>query len=356
MPVLQNRLKPGPQPFQLNKALLPVVRETGYILKFMIKLSQHLRLGLIALCFGNLLVAQNREVLAEFKIGIVGHDLEDPTYQAAHSGAEDAAKALSEQYSIDVEVVVLTPKQAEGEDQLTALGQLLTEEADGFLISPKHVDDVSSSISFALEQGQEVVLFEQSIEELPVLASMVADEAEVGKLAAQAILPKLPTRGRVAILISEAPSPAELERLAGVREVLGYKRIETIVRSQPNYAAANEAIRQAEEADRSRLIKGWILLNDWALRGTSALPWKPGELPCVAVQTSPSVILYLKQEYIDAFVVHPHYEWGKTGVELMVNKLYKESDPEASTITAPAKIIDWRNVDDYQKDWKHWLK
>ena len=323
---------------------------------FMIKLPQYLRIGLIALSLANLLVAQNREVLAEFKIGIVGHDLEDPTYQAAHSGAEDAARALSEQYSIDVEVVVLTPKQAEGEDQLTALGQLLTEEADGFLISPKHVDDVSSSISFAVEQGQEVVLFEQSIEELPVLASMITDETGVGKLAATAILPKLPTRGRVAILISENPSAAELERLAGVREILGYKRIETVVRSQANYAAANAAISETKEADRSHLIKGWILLNDWALRGPPSLPWEPGKLPCVAVQTSPSVILYLKQKYIDAFVVHPHYEWGKTGVELIVNKLYREAAPESTIITTPAKIIDWRNVDSYQQNWKHWLK
>ena len=257
--------------------------------------------------------------------------------------------------SIDVEIVVLTPKQAEGENQLTALGQLLIEEADGFLISPRQVDDVRASIRFALEQEQEVVLFEQDIEDLPVLASLVTDEREVGRLAGRAILPKLPTRGRVAILISEAPSAAELARLDGVRDVLGYKRIERIVRCRANYAAANEAIRQAEEADRSRLISGWILLNDWALRGTPSLPWKPGELPCVAVQTSPSLILYLQQDYLDAVIVHPHYKWGKRGVELLVNKLYLENPPERSVITAPARIIDWRNVDAYQQRWQQWL-
>ena len=53
--------------------------------------------------------AQNREILGEYRIGIVGRDQGDAIYQGTHLGAQHAARELSEQYSIDVELLVFTP-------------------------------------------------------------------------------------------------------------------------------------------------------------------------------------------------------------------------------------------------------
>ncbi|MEM7790877.1 MAG: hypothetical protein AAF546_05725, partial [Verrucomicrobiota bacterium] len=67
--------------------------------------------------------------MAEYKIGIVGQDREDALYQAAHLGAKDAAHELSQRYSIDVELIVLTPDKENGGTQPNSLGQLFIEDA-----------------------------------------------------------------------------------------------------------------------------------------------------------------------------------------------------------------------------------
>jgi len=299
---------------------------------------------------------QNREVLAEYKVGVVGRDKEDAIYQAAHLGAIDAARELSLKYSIDVEVLAMTPDTTRGDTQAGALGQLFVEDADALILSPSDPERVRPAVEFARRQGQAIIFFEQALEGVDPLASVVADEKEAGRLAAKAILPKLPTKGRVAILTGKDPGPELKARLEGVRETLGYRRIYGLVETEPEYRAAIRALQQAEKDDRNHLIKGWIFLDDWPLLGMPALPWKPGELPTVAIQSSPSAFMYIDREYVDALVVHPYYEWGYTAMETLVNRLYRDIAPESETLVTNPRVVDWRNIDEYRESWKSWLR
>lgn len=302
------------------------------------------------------LQAQNRELLGEYRIGIVGRDQGDAIYQAAHEGAQAAALAMSLKYSIDVELVVLTPDRSQGSSQTTALAELYIEDADGLIISPQDTEAIRASVDFALQQGQEVIFFESQLEGRQPLASVLADEVEAGRMAGREILKKLPTKARVALLTSKAPGPELEQRMAGLREVLGYRRIETTVRSEPNYRASIEAIRAAEEADRNDLIKGWVFLEDWPLLGMPALPWKPGQLPVVAIQSSPSAFIYVDQGYLDALIVHPYYDWGYKSVETLVEKLHNQRTPQNPVVRTTPRVVNWRNAEDYRNSWKQWLK
>lgn len=307
-------------------------------------------------CLPILSHAQNREVLAEYKIGIIGRDMADPTYQAAHAGAKDAALELSQRYSIDIELLILTPEKAAGDNQSIAMARLLVEDADGLIISPEEDADVVESIEFAAANNQSVVLIDTPTRMESTLASIIPNEFEAGRTAGKAILEQLPTRGRVAILMSDRPSEAERACLSGVRSAIGYKRIETIVRAPDNYVGANAAVRTAEEADRNHFIKGWVFLNDAPLRGAPALPWKPGKLPCVAVQSSPTALLYLDQGYLSAFVTHPYYDWGRTALEIMIRNLHKEQLPEPEQLKSSITLIDRNNSEAYRSQWQQWLR
>ena len=213
---------------------------------------------LILLLWCNALEAQNRELLGEYKFGFVGRDQEDAIYQAAREGAQAAALELNEKYSIDIELVIFTPDKTRGGSQMTSLAELFIADADGLIISPENTEAVRASIDFALQQGQEVVFFESQLSDRETITSVLADEVEAGRLAGRAILAKLPTKARVAILTSDTPG-AELEqRMTGLREVLSYRRIETTITCAPDYLSAIEAIRAAEEADRNDQIKGWV--------------------------------------------------------------------------------------------------
>ncbi|MDQ8193436.1 substrate-binding domain-containing protein [Coraliomargarita sp. SDUM461004] len=315
------------------------------------------RLSLLALLLWTLpLPAQNRELLGEYKIGIVGRDQDNAIYQAAHAGAQAATLELSEKYSIDIELVVFTPNKSQGANQVTALAELFIEDADGLIISPENTDSVRASLEFAIQQGQEVVYFESQLPDIPALASILADEAEAGRMVGRTILKKLPTKARVAILTSTDPSPELKQRMQGLSEVLGYRRIETTVGCEPNYQSAITAIINAEKNDRNDLIKGWVFLEDWPLLGMPALPWAPKELPTVAIQSSPSAFMYVDQGYLDALVVHPYYEWGYRSVEAMVEKLHKQQPPEEKILRTLPRVVDRHNAEDYRESWKQWLK
>ncbi|MGJ8640174.1 MAG: sugar ABC transporter substrate-binding protein [Opitutaceae bacterium] len=313
-------------------------------------------LSIVTLFIGTSLFGQNREILAEYKIGIIGQDLENAIYQATHLGAQTAARELSQQYSIDVELLVLTPDKNKGGNQETSMAELFIEDADGFIISPANPDLVRPSVAFALEQGQEIVFFERELSGTSPLAAILADETKAGRLAGEAILKELPSRGRVAILTSNNPDVALQKRLDGVRSALGYKRIQSVITCEPDYMSAIQAIRAAEEADRNDLITGWIFLDDWPLLGLPALPWKPNELPTVAIQSSPSAFMYIDQKYVDALIVHPYYDWGYLTVETLIKKLHEDSSPETAVIITEPRVVDWRNIDSYRESWKVWLK
>ncbi|ADE54636.1 substrate-binding domain-containing protein [Coraliomargarita akajimensis] len=325
-------------------------------MSFVSRFSSTLALAIFVSLGVSSVQAQNREVLAEFKIGIVGRDMASPSYQAAHTGALDAARKLSEEYSIDLELVVKTPKLAEGESQSTALAELLVEDADGLVISPEANAEVEASIQFAVETGQSVVIVDSPMMPEGALANVRADEAEVGRQAAKAIIPKLPTGGRVALLVEEPMSDAQRERLQGAREVLGFRRIETVVRTGADYTSSIAAIQSAVAEDRNHLIKGWVFLTDAPLRGVPAFPWKPGKTPCVAVQTSPSAFMFMDQGYLTALISHPYYDWGYRSVEILLADLYREQGPEQAEILMPTEVVDWRNLEDYRKRWLQWLQ
>jgi ribose transport system substrate-binding protein len=300
--------------------------------------------------------AQNREILGEYRIGVVGGNQSDAVYYAAQRGAQDAARALSEQHSIDVEVLSVTPNLEQGDSQTAALAELIIENADGFLISPDNPESIRPAIEFAQQQGQQVVFFEHQMENVHPLATMVADEVKAGRLAAQAILNTLPTKGRVAILINHAPDSRMRDRLEGARTVLGHRRIQKIVHCAPNYPAAIATIRATEIADRNHLIKGWLFLGDWPLLGMPALPWKAGALACVAIQSSPSAFMYMDQGYVSALVVHPYYNWGYSSATALINKLHKDIEPKVPTTISAPRLIDRHNIDTYRKDCKIWLR
>lgn len=300
--------------------------------------------------------AQNRELLGEYRIGIVGRDQGDAIYQATHLGAQDAARELSEQYSIDVELLVFTPKVEQGGSQPASLASLFIEDADGFIISPAEPETIRPSIEFALEQEQEIVFFENQIDDIQPLAAFIADEAAAGRLAAEALIKALPTKGRVAILVSDNPGSGMQDRLAGARAALGYRRIEKVVECAPNYRSAIETIRATQEADRNDLIKGWLFLGDWPLLGMPALPWEPGKFPCVAIQSSPSAFMYIDQGYVNALIVHPYYDWGKLSMTALVNKVHKQQAPEEKIQHSAPRVVDWRNIESYRESWKTWLK
>ncbi len=307
--------------------------------------------------------AQNREVLGEYRIGLVGRGLGEPYYQAVHAGARAAARDLAEEYSIDIELLLRTPVETSAQAQLEEVSRLFVEDADGLAVSPVDGALLRPLLDTLRGQGVEVALFEGGIEDFQPLAFYPAYEERAGRLAALAVAAELPRGGRVAILAPQEADANMLARLEGVRAVLGYRRIYGLVKSEPDYASALAAMNQALEDDGEDLIAAWIFLADWPLRGPPALPWEPGRGICTAIGASPTALKHLEEGHINALVVHPYYEWGYRSIEALVERLHEAPVPDAQGENTPPppntggpRVIDWTNRAEYEDAWRVWMR
>lgn len=311
---------------------------------------------LFLLLFSLTLQAQNNELLGSYKIVFIGKDKESSKYNAVFSGIKDAANILGKEYSIEVEVLEFSPIKNKEGTQSKAIIQSFLKNADGIILSPSVSENLGSILKLNQFHKKEIVFLEQSVDSIAPLLTVQADEVEAGKLAAKALLKKLPTQGRVAILTTSKSSPIFTNRMKGVRSVLGYKRIETIIQAEPNYKSALKSIKQAEINDVNHYIKGWIFLDDWALRGMPDLPWRPNSLPLVTIQSSATTNLFYDLGYLQSMVIHPYHEWGYKASEALIKKLFKNQNPANDIYITKPVLVNQGNIELYKKNWKQWLR
>ena len=310
---------------------------------------------LLLLNFSHTLQAQNNELLGSYKIAFIGKDKESSKYKAIFSGIKDAAKTLGEELSIEVEVFELSPIQDQEDTQSEAIIQSFLKNVDGIILSPAEKENLSNALKLIQFHKKEIVLLEQPVSSIASLMSIQPNEVQAGKLAAKALLKELPTQGRVAILTSSQPSTTLEQRMKGVKSILGYKRIETVIKTEPNYKSALKSIKQAEDNDVDRYIKGWLFLDDWGLRGMPDLPWQPNALPLVTIQSSATTNLFYDLGYLNAIVIHPYHDWGYQASEVLIKKMFKKKSPANNVIIPEPILVNWENIDIYKKYWREWL-
>ena len=304
-----------------------------------------------------LLYGQNNELLGSFKIGYLGKDFECAKSKTIFKGINDAAALLEKKYSIEIEAIELTPPNTiENSSQTNAISKAFFESIDGIILNP--IESEKKKLIPILElikiNNIQVIFVESQIKSFIPLTYIKPDELNAGKLLAKVIMNNLPTGGRVAILSTNNSLQYE-ERLQGVKDILGYKRIEKIIYSNPSHLDALTEIQKARSEDRNHYINGWIFLDDWALRGDSSL--KLEELkPLVSIQSSAITNHYFELGYLEALVIHPYYDWGLEASKVMIEKIYKNINPNCTLIQLPPILINKNNYDYYKDKWEEWIK
>lgn len=302
------------------------------------------------------LQAQNNELLGSYKIVFIGKDKESSKYKAVFSGIKNAAKALGKEFHIEVDVLELSPIRDQSGAQSKAIIQSFLKNADGIILSPCTNEDLRSVLELTKFYQKEIVFLEQNVDSITPLLSIESDEVEAGKLIGTAILKKLPTQGRVAILTSSEQSPIFADRMKGVKSVLGYKRIETVIQTEPNYKSAIKSIKQAEDDDVNHYIKGWVFLDDWAFRGMPDLPWEAKTLPLVSIQSSATANLFYDLGYVQSMVLHPYYDWGYLASQAIIEKLFKNQTPKNTILMPKPILVNWENIEAHKVNWNQWLR
>jgi len=291
-------------------------------------------------------------------IGFIGKSLTNDVFQAAQSGAKDAAKALSEKYGVDIELEIRTPNDEDPTKQAEAVEALARRGAAGIAVSCSEANTLTPSIDKAVDKGVAVVCFDSDAPESKRFAYYGTDDQACGATIMAELAKTMGDKGTVAILGGNQSAPNLQKRVAGAKEELAkfpnmklnepgvFYHVET-----PEKAA--EAVQSAQNANPD--IGGWAMIGGWPLFTADALKWPAGSVKVVACDALPAQLNYLRSGYVEALYAQDCYGWGTKSLELLMEKIVNNQNPPQVRVIDPLTKVTKENVDEFASNWDKWL-
>ncbi|HEY7058456.1 MAG TPA: substrate-binding domain-containing protein, partial [Vicinamibacterales bacterium] len=103
---------------------------------------------------------QTSTASAALKIGMIAKSSTNPVFLSARTGAEAAAKELTQKSGVPIEIVWLTPPTEDGQVQAQRIAQAVNEGANAVLISCSDAGKVNGAIDDAVARGVAVMTFD----------------------------------------------------------------------------------------------------------------------------------------------------------------------------------------------------
>jgi ribose transport system substrate-binding protein len=261
-------------------------------------------------------------------IAVIAKSSNNPVFLAARTGAEAAAKELSEKNNIHVEVRWLTPPQEDGQVQAQRIQQAVNDGATAILISCSDAGKVTGAINDAVDRGVPVMTFDSDAPQSKRFAYYGVDDIKTGASTMAELAKIMNGKGKVAILAGNQNAPNLQNRVKGARDeaakypgiqILGaFNHVET-----PQDAAA-EVIRVNNAYPD---IQGWAMIGGWPLFTQTLLTdLDPKRIKVVSVDALPAQLAYVDKGVVPVLLAQSVYLWGDIGVRTIVDKIYFKKD------------------------------
>lgn len=291
-------------------------------------------------------------------IGVIAKSQSNPVFQAARTGAEDAARELSETYGVNIEIDWRTPNIEDAQQQANFIEQLANQGVDGISISCSDASKVTPAINDAVNnKGVVVVCFDSDAPESARMAYHGVDDEQCGADVLNNLVTFMEEKGKVAVLAGNQNAPNLQRRVQGVRNAAEqYPDIE-IVDVYYHPETPQDAAARVEQAMQARPdITGWAMVGGWPLFTDNALNWEPGEVKVVSVDALPPQLDYLRSGHVQMLLAQQVYKWGHRSVELLVDKILFDKEPESERDISELVPVTPDEADAFEKNWEIWLK
>lgn len=308
------------------------------------------------LCVVVLLLVGPARAAEGYTLGMIAKSQGNQFFEAAHSGANDAARELGTKHGITIKIDWRTPNEEDAQKQAESVEQLILNGTDGIIISCSDANKLTDAINKAVQQGIPVVTFSGDAPASRRMVSLGIDDFRCGEQTFEELAKLLHGKGVVAA-IDGNPNAANLQkRAAGFRAAAkkypGIKLLDVYYHKETP-ADAVAKIEQVMQANPD--ITGWGFLGGWPLFTDHALKWAPGTVKCVSVDALPPELVYVRSGHVQMLLSQDVYGYGYRAVERLVEKLHLKRAPtvviEDSVLTAVTKD----NVDEFAKNWEKWL-
>jgi len=291
-----------------------------------------------------------------YTFGMIAKSQGNMFFQAARSGAEDAARELSAKHNLKIKIDWRTPNEEDAQKQAEFIEQLVLNAADGIIISCSDAKKLTDAINKAVAQGVPVATFSGDAPASKRFVSLGIDDYQCGYETFEQLAKLLGGKGIVAA-IDGNPNAANLQqRAAGFRAAAkkqpGIKLLDIFYHKEtPQDAVAK--IEQVMQANPD--ITGWGLLGGWPLFTDNALRWPPGSIKCVCVDALPPQLPYVRSGHVQLLLSQGVYDYGHRAVEHLVNKVHFKKSPERVLDNTPLTPVTKDNVEAFAKNWEKWL-
>jgi ribose transport system substrate-binding protein len=265
---------------------------------------------------------------AGLRIAMIAKSSTNPVFLSARTGAEAAARELSQKHGVPIEVVWLTPPAEDGQVQAQRIAQAVNEGASAVLISCSDAGKVTGAIDDAVGRGVPVMTFDSDAPQSKRFAFYGVDDVKTGQSVMSELARQMGERGSIAILAGNQNAPNLRKRAEGVREEAakysGMKIVDTFYHLETPQDAAAEVVRVQNAYPQ---IQGWAMIGGWPLFTTSLLSdLDPKKVKIVAVDALPAELPYVEKGLAPVLLAQPTYLWGKVSVETIVDKVHLKKD------------------------------
>ena len=262
------------------------------------------------------------------KIAMIAKSSTNPVFLSARTGAEAAAKELSQKHNVPIEIVWLTPPAEDGQVQAQRLAQAVNEGATAALLSCSDAGKVTGAINDAAARGVPVMTFDSDAPESKRFAFYGVDDLKTGQTVMDELAKQMGEKGSIAILAGNQNAPNLRKRVQGVQEAAkkypGIKIVDTFYHVETPQDAAAEVIRVQNAYPQ---IQGWAMIGGWPLFTQTLLTdLDPKKVKIVAVDALPAELAYVEKGLAPVLLAQPTYLWGYVSVQKIVEKVHLKQD------------------------------
>ena len=307
----------------------------------------------LGLLFFSDAIAQTKK---SYTLGLVAKSQNNPVFQAARVGAEQAAKDLSAKHGVKIKIDWRTPNEEDAQKQAEAIEQLVLAGANGIAVSCSDANKLTDAINSAVKNGVPVATFDSDAPASKRFVTFGVDDVKCGEQVMEELAKQMDGKGIVAILAGNQNAPNLQKRAQGVMNVAkkfpGIKiRGAFYHKETPQDAAAK--VEQVMQANPD--IAGWAMIGGWPLFTDNALKWQPGTVKCVSVDALPAELQYLRSGHVQVLLAQQCFEWGYRSVEHLVNKIHLKTNPANVKDVSPLVRVTKENLDEFARNWEKWL-
>src|SRR5215213_4226822 len=290
------------------------------------------------------------------RIAMIAKSSDNPVFLASRTGAEAAAKELSEKSGRKVEVEWMTPGKEDGEVQAQRIRQAVNEGVDAILISCSDAGKVTGAINDAVDRGVAVMTFDSDAPQSKRFAFYGVDDPKAGQQTMAELAKQLNGKGNVAILAGNQNAPNLQRRVQGAKDEAakypGIKVVGVFNHIETPQDASAEVIRVNNAYPE---ITGWAFIGGWPLFATSLLTeLNPAKQKVVSVDAIPVELPYVAKGVVPVLLAQSVYTWGHVGVTTIFDKLHDNKAPANQVMPMELVRVSKENLGDWARQLKEW--